>query len=556
MIMSFDGILLRKLTSEFKDKLTGGRIIKIYQLSKYDLLFNIKADQKEQLLISASPNYARIHLTNFTYEKPDNPPTFCMFLRKHFEGGIIEKIHQVGTDRVVIFEVKKRNELGDLVLNKLIIEVMGRHANIIATDHNFKILEAVKHVLPFEDKARTIFKGAIYQEPLSDKIDPYDEYKRNQFLDNPEHINEKTFQSHFNGFSPLLSKEIIFRYETSKVHIKEIFKQILSETSPALYEHKKSHFYYTELKHLESSATTFDSVNDLVDKYYYDRDKIDIIKQKSKGLHKFIKNYSTRLNNKIEKLNRDLRNTSKMDTFRKKGEFIQANIYQIKKGDSTLVTTDYYDNTEITIALDPKLTPTQNSEKYFKKYKKLKNGVPYINAQINDAKLELKYFVELMHQIETATLKDVEEIREELEDKKYLRKLQKNKKRKKKPNFDTYIDPEGVEILVGKNNLQNEYITHKLARHNEVWFHVKEAPGSHVLVRKTFPLSETTIRTAANIAAYFSKMRKSGTVPIDYVEKRYLKKVPGRVTSFVTYTNNKTIYIDPDENFVLSLMKK
>ena len=195
-------------------------------------------------------------------------------------------------------------------------------------------------------------------------------------------------------------------------------------------------------------------------------------------------------------------------------------------------------------------------EKYFKKYKKLRISIPHIEKQIEETKKELLYFEELLSQTQFATLKDIEEIKTELENNKYLKKKETKKKRKLKPNFDTYIDEDGIEILVGKNNLQNEHISHKLAKHNEVWFHVKDAPGSHVLVRSPFPLSETTIRTASQLAAYYSRMRSSSTVPVDYVEVRYLKKVPGRKGSFVTYKNNKTMYIDPEEDFVLGLNKK
>ena len=260
---------------------------------------------------------------------------------------------------------------------------------------------------------------------------------------------------------------------------------------------------------------------------------------------------------KIEKLNKDLINTSKRDILKVKGELIQANLYNISKGDSVLVCLNYYNNEEIRIDLDIKKTPVQNSAKYFKKYKKLKTSIPYINKQIREAKNEMKYFEQLLHQIDNASLKDIEEIKDELIEKKYLKqKLVKSKKRKKKPNFETYYDDDNIEILVGKNNIQNSFITHKLAKHNEVWFHVKGAPGSHVVVRKTFPLTESTIRTASQLAAHFSKLRQSSSVPVDYVEVRYIKKVPGKMNSFVTYKNNKTIYIDPSEDFILNLKRK
>ena len=242
--------------------------------------------------------------------------------------------------------------------------------------------------------------------------------------------------------------------------------------------------------------------------------------------------------------------------FKINGELIQANLYQLKKGDTVLKTTNYYDNTDIEIVLDPKKSPIENMEKYFTKFKKLRKSIPHIEDQINLAKDELHYFDLLLHQIENATLKDIEEIKDELEDKKYIKKKTTKKKRNKTPNYDTYIDQDGIEIVVGKNNIQNQYITHKLAKHNDVWFHTKDTTGSHVVVRSPFPLSETTIRTASQLAAYYSKARHSSSVPVDYVEVRHLKKVPGHIGSFVTYKNNKTMYIDPDIEFIINLQKK
>jgi len=557
--MSFDGNIVKNLTKEFNESLLFGRINKIYQLSKYDLLFIINTKLgKKQLLISSSPSYARIHLTSMNYEKPDTPPNFCMFLRKHLEGGIIENINQITNDRVIVFDVKYRNELGDLAIKKFIVEVMGRHSNIIIADENFKILEAIKHVMPFDGKERTVFPGAIYETPVSNKINPFDKEKRKEFLLNPENINEKILLDNFIGFSPLITKEIIHLFSTSKRNINIIFDELVNSFNPLIIHSKKDYFYFTDITHIKGERTYFETVNYLIDRYYYEKDTIDIVKQKSKDLVKFIKNFIIRSKHKIEKLNKDLIATNKRDDLRVKGELIQANIGVIRKGDSKLKCLNYYTDKEVEIDLDSKISPSKNSEKYFKKYKKLKNSVVYINAQIKEALNEIAYFEVLLHQVESASLKDIEEIKDELVEKRYIKKKQdiKKKTKKKKPNYDTYYDSDGIEILVGKNNIQNDYISHKLAKHNEVWFHTKGSPGSHVLVRKAFPLSETTIRTASLLAAYFSKMKNSSSVPVDYVEVRYLKKVPGKVGSFVTYKNNKTIYIDPDDDFVINLRRK
>jgi len=555
--MSFDGNILRKLTQELRETLITGRINKIYQLSKYDLLFIVNSPEgKQQLLISNSPAYSRIHLTEMTYEKPDSPPAFCMFLRKHIEGGLIKDIIQITNDRVIVFYVQYRNELGDLINKKLILEVMGRHSNIIIADENDKILEAIKHVMPFDGKERTIYPGAMYEYPSTSKINPFDIPERDTFLSNPENLTEKSLLDNFTGFSPLISREIMHIFNTTKKNISTIFNEILEDNNPTIISAKKDCFYFTDITHIEGERKHYESVNKMLDRYYYERDSVDIVKQKSKDLVKFIKNHINKSKNKIEKLNKDLIKTETRDSIRIKGQLIQANLHNIQKGDSKLECINYFDNKEIVIELDSRLSPVKNSEKYFKKYKKLKTSIPYINKQIKEASLEIRYFEQLLHQVENSSLKDIEEIKGELVDKRYIKKKTKIVKRKKRPNFDTYYDVDGVTMLVGKNNLQNEYITHKLAKHNEVWFHVKDSPGSHVVVKSPFPLTEETIRTAAQLAAHFSKMKKSSSVPVDYLEVRYLKKVPGKINSFVTYKNNKTIYIDPDEDFVINLRKK
>lgn len=554
--MSFDGNLLHKLTSELQDKLTTGRINKIYQLSQYDLLLIINSNRtKHQLLISASPNYARIHLTDFNHERPETPPTFCMFLRKHIDGGIIKNIYQKDNDRVIVFELDTRNELGDRAQKNLIIEVTGRHANIIVTNEDMKILEAVKHIMPFEGTSRTIFPSAIYKFPDSNKIDPFDLEARKNALTLLEEIDEKTLLDTFMGFSPLFVNEVMNRYRNGG-KIELILEELLSNINPVIVSAKKEFFYFTDLTHINGEKTYYKTVNELLDRYYLERDSIDIIRQRSKDILKFVKNQIDKQSHKIEKLSKELRATDKRDKFKIKGELIQANLYNVKKGDTMLKCINYYDGNEIEIVLDPKKDAIENMEKYFKKYKKLRISIPYIEKQIKEAQKELKYFEELLAQIEFASLKDIEEIKDELEANKYIKKKVTKKRKKSKPNFETFVDEEGIEILVGKNNIQNEFITHRLAKHNEVWFHVKEAPGSHVVVRHPLPLTETTIRTASQLAAYFSKLRKSSSVPVDYVEVRYLKKVPGRIGSFVTYKNNKTIYIDPEEEFIINLRKK
>ncbi len=553
--MSFDGNIIRRLTIEWNDRLTGGRINKIYQINKHDLLFLVhQGGSKHQLLISTSPSYARTYITNDDYEKPDHPPTFGMFLRKQLDGGILRAITQVAHDRVIDIQIDKRNELGDLTHKHLILEMMGRYSNIIVTDDTYKILEAIKHNMPFDGNERTIFPGAIYEPPATTKFDPYDNDMLNAFLADPTNYEFGVMMDQIMGFSPIIVKEILHRFQTNDTPIRDVFEDILHNTNPTIVHAKRDRFSHIDLTHVSGERETFDSVNEMLDAFYHERDQIDVIKQHSKDVTTFTKNYINRLQNKIDKLNNDLQNAADRDQYRVYGELIQANVHQIHKGDTTLDTINYYTNEPVSIPLDNKLTPIQNSEKYFKRYKKMKASIPHIKKQIKEASRELDFFYDIESQFDYATLKDIEEIKQELADKKYLR-IKPVKKRKQTPNYDTYKDDDGVTILVGKNHLQNEYLTHQLARHNDVWFHVQNAPGSHVIVRHPFPLSETTIRTAALLAAYHSKMRQSSSVPVDYTMVRHVKKIPGRHPSFVRYTDQKTIYIDPSDEAIKQIKK-
>jgi predicted ribosome quality control (RQC) complex YloA/Tae2 family protein len=549
--MSFDGNIIHHLVTEWNETLDRGRIQKIYQLSRFDLLFVIRANRiKHQLFLSASPRYARAYLSDKRYDTPSNPPTFGMFLRKQLEGGILTSIAQKDNDRVIMIDIEKRNEFGDLTHKKLILEMMGRYSNIIVTSEDGTILEAIKHSVNFESNDRTIFPGAIYQYPPTDKINPYQKDAFQTVIANPENLSYHGLLSHLQGCSPLIVKELLYRYE-QKTELEVIFDQVFESKEPTWITGKKEYFYHIPLLHVEGTKTSFDTVNELLDAFYYERDKKDIVTQYAKDLTTFVKNRISRNLTKIDKLSNQLEDTKKMEDYRIKGELLQANLYQIEKKTSSFTTVNYYNNEEITIELDPTLSPVKNSEQYFKRYKKLKGSIPHIKRQINDAKKELEYFFELESQLDYASLQDIEEIREELIDKKYLHGKTK-RKRKGKPNIDSYKDDLGVDILVGKNNLQNEYLTHKVAKHNDVFFHVQNAPGSHVIVKHPLPLEEETIRLAAQLAAYHSKQRLSSSVPVDYTEVRYVKKIPGKVGSFVRYTNQKTIYIDPDESLIIA----
>ncbi|MFH5881723.1 Rqc2 family fibronectin-binding protein [Liberiplasma polymorphum] len=554
--MSFDGIMLRHVVTDLNNHLLNTRITKIYQLSSYDLLFQARGHKNHTFLMSTSPKYTRIHRTENKYEKPDHPPMFCMFLRKHLEGNIITNIAQHGNDRVVTFTLKGTNEMGDMSEKHLIFEALGKDANIIVTDNAFKILETLKHSGPFDETERTIYPSALYEYPKDERVNPYDLEALESLFSRYKFEAQKDYLDRISGISPLFIKELLFRVKTNQTPPFSLMQSMLSEQDYHILEGKKTLYYCLTIIHTEGVKHRYESIPELFDHYFFERDQADKRKQKAKDLEGFINRQIEKLKNKIEKLNKDLLNKDALEDFKKKGELILSFQHLIKKGDRTLECIDYYTDKPITIALDVKKTPIQNSEHYFKKYKKTKNSIPHIHEQIRKTDDDLDYFLLLKEQLNHASLADIDEMREELTLEGYLKSKSKPQKKKvQKAQFSLYLDPLGNEILVGKNNLQNSYITHKEAVHFHVWFHVQNSPGSHVVVKNGFPLDEVTIRTCAQLASYFSPNKEGSSVAVDYTEIKHIKKIPGKRTCFVRYTNQKTIYIDPDEAFIKSLKK-
>ena len=565
--MAFDGLMTKTVANTLKEQLVAGRINKIYQLSNHEILMQIRAGGKNQkLLFSTHSTYARLQLTKSDYQYPDEPPMFCMFLRKHLEGGIIYHIEQVNDDRIIKFTIRHMNEIGDQMIKFLYIEIMGKHSNLILTDANHRILDTIKHISPLVNRYRSLQPGATYiLPPTQNKRDPF-EVNAKQFeeLMNPDERYDKQLVAHFAGLSPLIAREIIYRSNSEKVTdlfnaFQNVMQEIKLKPSPHVMIGEKESFYLIPLYHLEAQLIPCETLFDMFDRFYFGKDERDRIKQQFFDIERFIKQEYDKNIKKLNKLNEELIQSEKADQYKIQGELILANLYQIDRGSSTIRVQNFYSEhlEPMDIQLEPMLSASDNAQKYFQKYNKAKNAVNYILEQIELTEVEISYFETLLIQIETASLKDAYEIKEELENAGYLRKRQtKKRKSNGKPSIEKYLSSDDVEIYVGKNNLQNDYLTHKLARRHEWWFHAKDMPGSHVLVRSDADeLSETTIRTAAQLAAYFSKGRLSSSVPIDYTRVRHVKKIPAAHLGLVTYENQKTIYIDPDEAFIINLKK-
>ncbi|WHZ04788.1 NFACT RNA binding domain-containing protein [Neobacillus sp. YX16] len=570
--MSFDGLFTKAMVDELTRTLKGGRINKVHQPYKNEVILTIRANGVNQkLLFSAHPSYARVQLTNEAYENPSEPPMFCMLLRKHIEGYILEDVYQVENDRMIIFEIKGRNEIGDVSYKQLIIEIMGRHSNIVLVDKTRNIiLDSVKHVSFAVNSHRAILPGQPY-------IYPPEQNKQNPFLAVEDDVLRKIdFNSgkldrqlveHFAGTSPLFAKEVIFqsgianRTTVPKTFIKLIDKIKRGAIEPSILSTgNKEVFYLFPLEHVQGEVKSFSTLSEMLDRFYFGKAERDRVKQQGNDIERLIVNEKEKNEKKIEKLENTLREAEKAEQFQRFGELLTANLYAAKKGMKEIEVIDYYDEMGGTVAilLDPRKTPSENAQKYFSKYQKAKNSVSIVIEQIEKAREEVFYFENLLQQVQSASPKDIQEIREELIEGGYIRDRKKRNTKKisnPKPILDHYLSSDGTELIVGKNNKQNDYLTNKLAARDEIWLHTKDIPGSHVVIRSKDP-SEGTIHEAANLAAYFSKARNSSSVPVDYTKVRYVKKPNGAKPGFVIYDNQQTVYVTPDEEMVLKLKKK
>ncbi|HDX9587709.1 TPA: NFACT family protein [Bacillus pseudomycoides] len=567
--MAFDGLFTRAITHEIANSLQTGRISKIYQPSKYEILLHIRANGKNQkLLLSAHPTYARMHLTTQNYDSPALPPMFCMLLRKHLEGGFIEKIEQIDLERMIQITVRSRNEIGDESLKTLIIEIMGRHSNIILVDSKTNvILDSLKHVSLAVNRHRTVYAGAEYvAPPTQQKINPLQIETQEEFIRPLDFLSgnmDKQLVGTFTGISPLFAKEVVAKAGMVNEHtLSEAFftlqKPLLQhQYMPSMITaNGKEFFYLFPLSHLKGEEKKFSSVSELLDRFFFGKAERDRVKQQAHDLERFMQNEKAKNEKKLIKLQKTLEDAGKADKYQLFGELLTANMYAMKKGDKEIEVINYYDENSgtVKITLDPLRTPSENAQRYFQKYQKAKNSIAIVEEQIEKTNEEIFYFDSLLQQMEAASSKDIEEIREELAEEGYIRnrKAKNVKKKPTKPILDKYIASDGTEILVGKNNKQNDYLTNKLARRDEIWLHTKDIPGSHVVIRSLEPSDETLLE-AARLAAYFSKAKESSSVPVDYTKIRHVKKPSGAKLGFVTYDNQQTVYVTPDTDTVMKL---
>ncbi|MFC0474793.1 NFACT family protein [Robertmurraya beringensis] len=569
--MSFDGLFTRAITKELSEALRGGRINKIHQPFKNEIVLVIRAGGKNhKLLLSVHPSYARAQLTTETYENPNEPPMFCMLLRKHLEGYILEDIHQVGLERMIVLDVKGRNELGDLSSKQLIIEIMGRHSNIILIDKTRNmILDSIKHVSYALNSHRAILPGQEYKlPPAQNKINPLEATEEDvlRSLDFNAGKMDKQLVEHFAGLSPLLAREIVHeagvanRNTMPKAFIRHMEKIHTHQYEPSIMNAQgKEMFYLFPMTHISGEVQSFSKISEMLDRFYFGKAERDRVKQQGNDLERLIVNERDKNKKKIDKLQKTLVDAQNAEEYQLFGELLTANLYAVERGMTSVEVINYYDENAgvVTIPLDPQKSPSDNAQRYFTKYQKAKTARKIVQEQIEKANEEVLYFETLIQQMETASIKDIEEIRQELVEEGYIRDRQKNKSKKQvlaKPVLDQYVSSDGTDILVGKNNKQNDYLTNKVASRDDIWLHTKDIPGSHVVIRSKNP-SDSTILEAANIASYFSKARSSSSVPVDFTQVRHVKKPNGAKPGFVIYDNQQTVYVTPDENLIIQLKK-
>lgn len=558
--MAFDGLFIHSLLNSVEPILCRGRLSKIYQPFAQDLILTFRKERKNyQLLISANAQYPRFYITRQTISNPDKAPTFVMVLRKYLEGSILQSIKQVGVDRIINFYFSNRNELGDQVQLVLSVELMGRHSNVILYDKKTNhIIDLLKRINPDENRARILLPKAKYElPPLNPGINGL-EMSKVQFDRKAAVCAPGELVSEISGLDGDDRKELIgyleddYSYSSFKTFMEQFDKKgaFVLLTS----DHKRKIFPYLPYHLNLVKESSDEDINHALDNFYQYQANHDWVKQKSSQIERLIKNQQKKLNKKVIKLKKQLDQAENSEGYRIRGEILNANLAQVKPGMTEISLPNYYDNNKpITIKLDAALSPARNGQKYFTRYKKLRDSIKHVKEQIQIANDNLAYFDSIQTAIDNAEPQDIDQITDELTVQGYIKQPQKPKRKKKitEHNLNKFQLSSGKTVLVGKNNYQNDWLTLKKANKNDLWFHVKNIPGSHVILQDSSPTFED-IAEAAEIAAYFSKAKHSAHVQVDYVQDKHVKKPNGAKPGFVIYTGQNSIEVTPERERVFS----
>lgn len=584
--MPFDGIAAKCVVDELTKVLAGGRIEKVFQPEADEIIINVRAwNANYKLLLSASANYPRVHVTDAVKENPAAPPVFCMLLRKHLSGGKILSFEFHDYERIIGMEVESANELGDVSVKKLIIEVMGRHSNIILVNSEKKIIDAIKHVDSDISRVREVMPARPYILPPGQNKTSPDFLVPDELVSNSLSVQlplEKYLLSSIKGFSPLLCREICHRAgidsnmpaaaldNSQKSSLGQAVADTVKEISECRFRpciifedesmEKPLDFHCMEIRQYRY-VKSMESMSKILDNFYAARDRSERLKQKKSDVLKVVNNVMDRCNKKLAIQQETMREVADREMLKLYGELITANIYCIPASTKSVSLLNYYseDSKYIDISMDENLLPQENAQKYFKKYTKAKSTWMYTGRQLEETRKELDYLESVLHLLENCiTPAETDEVRQELADQGYmvLKKKTGFKKQTKPSEPLGYKSSDGLDILVGKNNKQNDYLTLKLASSNDIWFHTKNIPGSHVIIRKLqHDIPESTLKEAAMLAAWHSKGKMSSNVAVDFTTVKNVKKPSGAKPGMVIYENYRTITVTPDEEAVKKLQK-
>lgn len=553
--MAFDGAFLHKITQELSVAI-GCHVDKIYQPSRDELVLTLrKKGFAERLLITAKSGNARLHFTANKYENPENPPMFCMLMRKYLNAARLVDIIQPELERVAVLVFSSSNEMGDIVEIKLVCELIGNKANIILVNENGRIIDSLRHS-DVESGGRLILPNAVYEFPeVQNKLNPL----TTELSVIIKKAEETSYLKTVDGFSPLICREIE-ESENPKDRFAQILNDLKTDGNPILILDNNNlpfDFTFTDIKQYGSTFKTekFESFSALLDGFYTKKETVSRINSSAKDIIKLINNLKNRTEKKISLRLLDLEKCKNRETLRVYGELIKANLYSIKNGSEFAEVVNYYDSElkTVKIPLNPAISPSANANKYFKDHKKSYTAEQTLTALIEKDQKELEYFDAVLDSINrSSTLSDLQEIREELEETGYIKRT-KDKRKKGNSNsaFKEYTSEEGYRILVGKNNKQNDLITTQIASKLDLWFHTKDIAGSHVLVMSGGKVvSDQTVLQAATLAAKNSKAAASSKVAVDYTPVKFVKKPNGAKPGMVIYTTNKTIFVNPTEELV------
>jgi len=565
--MAFDGIVTRSIAYELSDILCDGKIEKIYQPGRDELVFAVHTfsggsfSDRIKIYASCNNDHPGIWITREEYDNPLSPPSFCMLLRKHIQGSRIVSVIQKGCERIIEITFETRDELGSLVTRRLMIEIMGRYSNIILVDDSDgKIMDSLKHVSADESRSRQVLPGRKYSYPPSQCKKPFDRITENDIagmLDTAEETSDALLQG-IQGVSPLLARALC-RTSDEAAAIYEELLSVLSrvesrELSPVVYTDEKEQpadFYILPIEEYAGRYRhlSFDTVSETIEWYYLHRSASNRIRQKSSSLSRSVNSSLKKLRLKKQRLSEDLLDAQNSDKYRLYGELLTANLHKFRTGDKKVTLMNYYDQTEVTIPLDERYAPARNAQIYFKKYSKAKRAVSEKRIQLEETDADISYLESVSENIERAGSTDeIDAIREELASSGFVRLREKPGSRSKRsmPQPFSYETSDGMRILAGRNNRENDILTFKTAGRKDIWFHTKDIPGAHVILfTKGKTPSDAAVFEAASIAAFHSSGRTSENVPVDYTEVRHVKKPSGARPGMVIFTDNRTVFVTP-----------